>query len=162
MITDILPSLAVALQPPEHRNLAELSREGAAALDEPLRFDITKRAIISAVPSFISYLIMLRFGVAQARTVAFTSIVATQLAQTLDAGRSEDSFTGSVFAAVAGSAGALLAILTVPPLRTFFNLAVLSPFGWLLIGAGTLSALALCQAFALYRSHCVKTANLAV
>jgi cation-transporting ATPase I len=162
MITDILPSLAVALQPPEHRNLAGLSREGAAALDEPLRFDITKRAIISAVPSFVSYLIMRRSGVAQARTVAFASIVATQLAQTLDAGRSEGSFTGSVFAAVAGSAGALLAILTVPPLRTFFNLAVLSPFGWLLIGAGALTALLLCQIFALYRSHVVKTPKLAV
>jgi magnesium-transporting ATPase (P-type) len=147
VITDILPALAVALQPPEHRNLAELSREGAAALDGPLRFDVMKRALISGVPSFAIYLMMRKFGIAQARTAAFASIVATQLAQTLDIGRSEGHLTRSVSGAVAGSAAVLLAALTVPTVRDFLNLAALSPFGWQLIGAGALTALGVSRVF---------------
>jgi magnesium-transporting ATPase (P-type) len=151
VITDILPALSVALQPPEHRRLAELSREGSAALDRPLRFDVIKRALISGVPSFVIYLMMRRFGIAQARTVAFASIVATQLAQTLDVGRTERHLTRSVSVAVAGSAAILLAALTVPPVRNFLHLAVLSPFGWQLIGAGSLAAWGLSRLSALLK-----------
>lgn len=140
VITDILPALAVALQPPEHRRLSGLSREGAVALDRPLRIDVMKRALISGVPSFAIYLMMRRFGVPQARTAAFASIVATQLAQTLDVGRSEGHLTRSVSGAVGVSTAVLLAALTVPAVRQFLNLAALSPFGWELIGAGALAA----------------------
>jgi magnesium-transporting ATPase (P-type) len=143
LITDILPALAVALQPPEHHNLARLSREGASALDRPLRLDILKRATISAAPSLATYLLMLSSGIPQARTTAFASIVATQLAQTLEVGRSEGSLTSSVSSAVAGSAGVLLATLMVPGLRDFLNLVALVPFGWMLVGGGAVSALGL-------------------
>jgi Cation transporting ATPase, C-terminus len=112
-----------------------------------LRVDVIKRALISGVPSFVIYLMMRRFGIAQARTVAFASIVATQLAQTLDLGRSESHLTRSVSGAVAGSAAVLLAALTVPTVRNFLNLAVLSPFGWQLIGAGALTAWGLSRVF---------------
>jgi magnesium-transporting ATPase (P-type) len=139
-ITDTLPALAVALQQPETRNLAGLSREGAAALDMPLRYDILRRAVTSAAPALAAYLILLSSGVPQARTAAYASIVATQLAQTLDVGRYEGGLTRSVFAAVACSAAILVATLTVPPLRTFLNLVALSPLGWGLIGAGALIA----------------------
>ncbi len=125
MITDILPARAVALQPPEHRNLARLSREGASALDRPLRLDILKRAMISAVPSLATYLFMRSSGIPQARTAAIASIVATQLTQTLEVGRSEGSPTSSVAGAVTGSASVLLAALTVLALRNFLNLAAL-------------------------------------
>jgi calcium-translocating P-type ATPase len=147
MITDILPALAVALQQPEHRNLAGLRREGATALDRPLRFDILKRATISSVPSIATYLIMQSSSVAEARTAAFASIVATQLAQTLEVGRSEGSLTPSVASAVTGSAGVLLASLTVPALRSFLNLTALSPLGWLLIVGGAVTALGLSRVF---------------
>jgi cation-transporting P-type ATPase I len=143
MITDILPALAVALQPPEHRNLAGLRREGAAALDKPLGSDILKRATISAVPSLATYLLMRSSGVPQARTAAFASIVATQLAQTLEVGRSEGSLTRSVASAVVGSASVLFAALVVPGLRDFLNLAALSPLGWGLVGGGAVGALGL-------------------
>ena len=91
---------------------------------------------------------MRRCGLGEARTAAFASIVATQLAQTLDVGRSEGSLTPSVSGAVAGSAGVLLAALTVPPVRNFLNLTALSPFGWLLIGTGALTAAGLSRVFA--------------
>ena len=150
MITDILPALAVTLQQPEHRNLAELAREGEAALNKPLRNDILRRAAASAVPSFASFLFILSSGtLPEARSVAFASIVGTQLAQTLDTGWSEGNLTPSVFGAVACSACALLAALTVPPLRSFLNLVMPSPLGWLLIGTGTLMAVGLSRVLAL-------------
>ena len=150
MITDILPALAVALQQPEHRNLAELAREGEAALDKPLRNDVLRRAAASAVPSLASFLLILGSGMLpEARSVAFASIVGTQLAQTLDAGWSEGNLTHSVLGAVTGSAGVLVAALTVPPLRSFLNLVMPSPLGWLLIGAGTLVAVGLSRVLAL-------------
>ncbi len=138
VITDLLPATAVALQPPEHRSLAGLDREGATALDRPLRNDIIRRAMLSAVPALISYVIMLKQP--DARTVAFASIVATQLAQTLDEGWAEGRLTKSVLGAVAGSGGMLVAALMLPSLRHILNLTTLSPLGWSLIGAGALAA----------------------
>jgi magnesium-transporting ATPase (P-type) len=138
VITDLLPATAVALQPPEHRSLAGLDREGATALDRPLRNDIIRRAMLSAVPALISYALMLKRP--DARTVAFASIVATQLAQTLDEGWAEGRLTKSVLGAVAGSGGMLVAALMLPSLRHILNLATPSPLGWSLIGAGALAA----------------------
>ena len=94
--------------------------------------------MLSAVPALVSYIIMLKQP--DARTVAFASIVATQLAQTLDEGRAEGRLTKSVLGAVAGSGGMLVAALMLPSLRHILNLAPLSPLGWSLIGAGALSA----------------------
>jgi magnesium-transporting ATPase (P-type) len=149
-ITDILPALAIALQQPEHRNLAELSREGTSALGVPLRNEILRRSIATTLPSLASYLITLRAGgQLEARTIAFTSIITTQLAQTLDAGRSEGHLTKSVFGAVAGSLGVLAITFLIPPLRAFFNLAIPSPMGWALIAGGALVAVVLSRLLAL-------------
>ncbi len=144
LITDVLPALAVALQQPEHRNLAGLSREGESALNAPLRKDIFRRATATATPTLAAYLIALRSGsVPVASTVAFTSIIATQLAQTLDVGWAEEGLSSSVLGAVAGSAGLLAATFTIPPLRNFLGLAMPSPFGWGLVGVAALVALLL-------------------
>lgn len=144
VITDLLPATAVALQQPEHHSLAGLDREGAAALGTPLRNEIFRRASISAGPALVSYLVMLGAGtLPEARAVAYASIIATQLAQTLDAGRAEGRLTRSVFGAVAGSTGMLIATLGVPPLRTFLNLVMPGPLGWALIGSGALLAVVL-------------------
>ncbi len=142
LVTDVLPALAVALQQPEHRDLAALAREGASALDAPLRNDILRRGTATAAPALAAYSLALRSGgLPQARTVAFASIVATQLAQTLDAGRVEGGLTRSVLGAVAGSAGLLLAALTVRPLRDFLGLITPGPLGWTLVGTGALVAM---------------------
>ena len=143
-ITDILPALAVILQQPEHRNLASLQREGVSALDAPLRNEVLRRGLATALPSLAAYLITLRTGsLAQARSVAFTSIVSTQLAQTLVAGRAEGHLTRPVLAAVGGSLGLVLAAFSVPTLRNLLQLAVLPPSAWLLIGEGALAAVLL-------------------
>ena len=151
VITDLLPATAVALQQPEHRRLAGLDREGATALDKPLRNDIIRRALLSAVPALISYALLLKQP--DARTVAFASIVTTQLAQTLDEGRAEGRLTKSVLGAVAGSGGMLVAAIMLPSLRTILNLAPLSPLGWSLIGAGAASAVITNRVYQRYSSE---------
>jgi magnesium-transporting ATPase (P-type) len=148
VITDVLPSLGVALQQPEHRNLAGLAREGTAALGTPLRHDVVRRGGATAVPAMAAYMVALRSGsLPQARAVAFASIVATQLAQTLDLGRVEGGLSRPVLGTVAGSAGQLVAALTVPPLRTFLGLATPTPVGWILIGAGSIAAVGISRVF---------------
>jgi cation-transporting ATPase I len=144
LVTDVLPGLAIALQQPEHRDLAGLAREGTAALDTTLRRDVLRRGLATTLPSLAAYLIALGSGtLPAARTVAFSSIVTTQLAQSLDVGLAEGSLTRSVVGAIGGSAGLLAASLVIPPLRAFLNLALPTPFGWVLIGGGTLAAVSL-------------------
>ncbi len=144
LVTDVLPGLAVALQQPEHRHLASLAREGASALDESLRKDVLRRGLATAAPALAAYLLSLGTAtLPQARTVAFSSIVATQLAQTLDVGGAEGSLSAPILGAVGGSAGLLVAALAITPLRTFLGLAVPTSFGWALIAAGALAAPAL-------------------
>jgi magnesium-transporting ATPase (P-type) len=144
LVTDVWPALAVALQQPEHHDLSALAREGASALDAPLRNDILRRGTATAAPSLINYLLALRsVSQPEARTVAFASIVFTQLAQTLDAGRADGGLSRSVLGAVAGSTGLLIVALTVRPLRTFLGLATPTSLGAVLVAAGALVAVLL-------------------
>lgn len=148
-ITDILPGTAVALQQPEHRYLAGLAREGAMAMDRPLRNDIVRRALASALPSLASYIIMLASaGLPQARSVAYANIVVTQLAQTLDAGRTEGGLTRTVLGAVGGSLLVLFATFAIPSVRSFIGLVMPTPFGWALVGGGALLAVFLSRLLA--------------
>ena len=141
LITDALPALSVALQRPEHRHLASLAREGASALDKPLRQDVLRRGAATTVPALAAFALTLATGgLPQARTVAFASIVATQLAQTLKAGWVEGGLTPPVFGAVGASAGFLIAAITIPPLRTLLALTLPTPLSWTLIGAGAVIA----------------------
>jgi cation-transporting ATPase I len=143
LITDALPALAVVLQKPEHRNLAGLAREGVTALDKALRTDVLRRGAATGVPALAAYLLMGGRGVPEAGTVAFASVVANQLAQTLDAGQVEGSLSGTVVGAVGASTGLLVSALTLSPLRTLLGLAAPSSLGWALIGGSAVAAVAL-------------------
>ncbi|MBW3630331.1 MAG: HAD-IC family P-type ATPase, partial [Gemmatimonadetes bacterium] len=149
LLTDVLPALAVVLQRPEHHDLATLAREGTASLDAPLRDEILRRAAATTLPSLVAFLVALRSGgLPLARTVAFTSIVATQLAQTFDVGGRDGKLTRSVRGVAIGSATALAATVSVRPLQGFLDLVRLTPFGWTLVGGATISAVLLARALA--------------
>src|SRR5205807_8702583 len=106
----------VALQQPEQRSLVGLDREGARALDKPLRNDIVRRALSTATPSLIAYGITLASNtLPQARSVAYTSVIVTQLAQTLDAGRVVGGLTRPGLGALGGALCVRAASFTVPP-----------------------------------------------
>jgi hypothetical protein len=114
-----LPSLAVVLQRPHHRNLAGLSREGLSALDKGLRRDVFRRGVATGVPSLAAFLLMQGLGrQVEAGSVAFTSVVATQLAQTLEVGQVEGTLSPQVLAAVGGSLAVLFGTVTFPPCET--------------------------------------------
>lgn len=142
LITDALPALSVALQRPENRHLASLAREGTSALDTPLRNDILRRGAATTIPALAAFALTLAVsGLPQARTVAFASIVATQLAQTLKAAWVEGGLTPSVFGAVGVSAGFLVAAITIPGLRTLLTLTVPTPLSLALIAGGAVVAM---------------------
>jgi magnesium-transporting ATPase (P-type) len=144
LVSDVLPALSVAFQQPKHRNLAGLDREGEAALERPLRNDVLRRGIATATPALAAYLVALAsLGMPTAGSVAFASVVVTQLAQTLALGRNVEGFSRSVLGAVAGSTGLLVAALTVAPLRAFLNLSPPTLLGWVLIGAAAFAAMPL-------------------
>jgi magnesium-transporting ATPase (P-type) len=147
MITDALPSLAVVLQRPHHRNLAGLAREGLSALDKGLRRDVFRRGVATGLPSLAAFLLMQGMGrQVEAGSVAFTSVVATQLAQTLEVGRVEGLLSPQVLGAVAGSLGVLFGTVSFPPLRSVLGLQPLSLFGWSAIAAASGSAVLISKA----------------
>ncbi|HEY3947283.1 MAG TPA: HAD-IC family P-type ATPase [Solirubrobacteraceae bacterium] len=141
LVTDVFPAVSVAIQPPEHRNLALLSREGGSALDAPLRADVIRRGVATALPSFGAYVLATRLvGPAAASSVAYITIVTSQLAQTVDLGQAKGQLHSSVLGAVGGSVAVLAATVVLPPLRTFLGLSSPSIAG--LAIAGGASALA--------------------
>jgi cation-transporting ATPase I len=149
LITDALPALSVVLQQPEHRKLSALAREGTAALDASLRRDVFRRGTATALPALAAYLLSRGNSTpAQSGAVAFGTIVATQLAQTLDAGWSEGNLNLPVLGAVGGSAAFLVSTLTLSPMRSLLGLAMPTAAGWSLIGGGAVAAVALSRILA--------------
>jgi magnesium-transporting ATPase (P-type) len=147
MITDALPSLAVVLQQPQHRNLAGLAREGLSALDKGLRRDVLRRGLATGIPSLGAYLLMNSLaGPQQASAVAFTSVVLTQLAQTLEVGRVEGLLSRSVVGAVGVSVATLVSAVTIPPIRNALGLLSPSLLGWGVVGGAAASAVVISRA----------------
>jgi hypothetical protein len=85
-------------------------------------------------------------GPAQAQAAAFTSVVATQLAQTLDVGRVEGTLSRPVVNAVGGSVALLVSTVTLPPLRAPLSLVAPSLLGWGVIGASAAGAVLISRA----------------
>jgi cation-transporting ATPase I len=136
LISDVLPAMAVAMQPPEHRDLPALAREGAEALDHALRRDIVRHAALTALPALGAYaLAVARIGAPAARTVGFGAVCTTQLALALAEGHSDDRRSRSVTAAVGATAGVLGGALALQPARAFLGLAAPGLLGWLLVVA---------------------------
>jgi magnesium-transporting ATPase (P-type) len=130
LVSDALPAMTVAMRPPQHRDLAALSREGDAALDAPLRAEILRRAAATAVPSLGACLLAAALlGAPAVGPVAFLSVMGTQLAQTLAMGWTDGAPDPAITVAVAGSVAALAAAAAMPATRTFLGLGGLTPPG---------------------------------
>jgi hypothetical protein len=147
LITDALPALALVLQRPGNRHLSALAREGLAALDTSLRRDVVRRGFATALPALAAHLLARGGGLPAAGTVAYASIVATQLAQTLDTGWAAGRIDQTVLGAVAGSAGLLGASVALRPLRALLGLTPMGPVGWSLVGAASLAAVLMSRSF---------------
>ncbi len=144
LVTDVLPAVAVAVQPPRERDLHSVVREGAESFDQRLLSGIVRRGAATAVPSLAAVLAAPLLG-AQAPVVAFGSIILTQLAQTLQSGGVDERSSRSVTMAVAGSGGVLGLSLALAPLRRFLALPAPSPQSLLLVAATVPGALVLAR-----------------
>ncbi|HZU40491.1 MAG TPA: cation transporting ATPase C-terminal domain-containing protein [Solirubrobacteraceae bacterium] len=142
LLTDVLPAVAVAIQPPGTSELRLIERRGDEAFDSELVRDVARRGAATAAPALAAVLAAGALGV-PASTVAFSSIIVTQLAQTLQMGRVQQTLSGSVASAMAGSLALLAVAVGVPPVRSFLGLAAPSPLALALVAATAPAATAL-------------------
>ncbi|MFT4041493.1 MAG: HAD-IC family P-type ATPase, partial [Thermomicrobiales bacterium] len=141
LISDALPGLAVTLQPPAREGLSGLPREGSTAIEAPLRRAMIRRALATAGPGLAAYLYALRTSTApQAAAVAFGSVIATQIAQSLEVGWPKGEPNRAIIGSVASSAVMLGVVLALPPARALLGLAAPTPLGLGLIAATSVAA----------------------
>jgi cation-transporting ATPase I len=128
LLTDLLPSLALAVQPPTKRKPEDLLHEGPeASLGRTLTGDTVVRAVATAGATTGAWLVARGTGSqARANTVALVTLVGTQLGQTLVAGWRSPLVVG----AGAVSAAALGAIVQTPGISQFFGCRPMGPVAW--------------------------------
>jgi cation-transporting ATPase I len=129
LFTDMVPSLALAVQAPTAATPDVLLREGPdASLGTALTRDILIRGGLTASAGLVAWLGGRLTGVTRRRasTVALVGIVGAQLGQTLVAGWRSPL----VVAASLGSAAALAGVIQTPGVSHFFGCTPLGPVGW--------------------------------
>jgi cation-transporting P-type ATPase I len=131
LLTDLVPSLALAVRAPEPGSAAALLAEGPdASLGEALNREIGLRAMATAGGASLAWIQAQAtpYGSpARARTVALTALVGTQLGQTVVAGGARSPL---VVGASVVSAGALFAVVQTPGISHFFGCVPLGPVAW--------------------------------
>jgi cation-transporting ATPase I len=129
LFTDMLPSLALAVQAPASATPEALLREGPeASLGNALTREIMIRGGLTAGAGLAAWAGGRLTGISSQRagTVALVGIVGAQLGQTLTAGWRSPL----VAAATLGSAVVLAAVIQTPGLSHFFGCTPLGPVGW--------------------------------
>jgi cation-transporting ATPase I len=129
LFTDMLPSLALAVQAPASATPEELLREGPeASLGNALTREIMIRGAFTAAAGLAAWSGGRVTGIRaqRASTVALVGIVGAQLGQTLTAGWRSPL----VAAAALGSAVVLAAVIQTPGLSHFFGCTPIGPVGW--------------------------------
>ncbi|TWF95845.1 HAD-IC family P-type ATPase [Saccharopolyspora dendranthemae] len=128
MLTDVLPTIAIAVRPPADRTPERLLAEGPeASLGAALAREVGARAVATATAAGLAWLFTRPMATAsQARTAGLVALVSAQLAQTVTSrGR-----TPLVVLAAAGSVLVLLALVQVPGVSHFFGSSPLLPHQW--------------------------------
>ncbi|AWS46210.1 cation-translocating P-type ATPase [Streptosporangium sp. 'caverna'] len=128
LLTDMLPSMAVAVRPPASTSPEKLLAEGPeASLGASLTRDIYLRAAVTATAAGVGWTIGRMTGTqVRANTIGMVALVSAQLLQTLAMG-SRDRF---VVLAVLGSLVVLGTTVSLPVLCRFFGCRPLGPVGW--------------------------------
>jgi cation-transporting ATPase I len=127
-LTDIAPSMAIALRPPSVRDLAAL-REATpqAALGQALDREIISRAIVTGMGAGGAWLAARMTGSrVRAGTVGLVGLVGSQLGQTLLKGGQSRSVVWTSI----GSFAALGLLVQTPGVSQLFGCRPLGPIGW--------------------------------
>ncbi|HEX5190141.1 MAG TPA: HAD-IC family P-type ATPase [Streptosporangiaceae bacterium] len=129
MLTDMVPSLVLAMRQPQSATPEALLREGPdVSLGSALNRDIMVRGGLTAAAGLAAWAGGRMTGVMprRASTTALVGVVGAQLGQTLVAGWRSPM----VVAASAGSAVVLAGVIQTPGLSQFFGCTPLGPVGW--------------------------------
>jgi calcium-translocating P-type ATPase len=129
LLTDMIPSLALAVREPTAATPQTLLGEGPeVSLGSALIRDIVVRGGLTAASGLGAWVGGRLTGVTarRASTVALVGLVGAQLGQTLAAGWRSPP----VVAASLGSAAALAGVVQTPGLSQFFGCRPLGPVGW--------------------------------
>ena len=128
LLTDLAPSLALALSPPRDRAPEALIREGPeASLGSVLTRDVAVRAAATAGAAGIAWSAARVTGSSpRAGSVALIALVGAQLGQTAVAGRGSPLVLG----AVGVSFLALASAVEVPGVAQAFGCRPIGPVGW--------------------------------
>ncbi len=128
LLTDVPPTMAVAVRPPPHLTRDVLAAEGPeSSLGTPLTEGIAIRAGVTALAAGGAWALARMTGTrGRAATVGLVALVAAQLGQTLAAGVRSPL----VVAAVLVSLAALVVVVQVPVISFFFGCRPLGPIGW--------------------------------
>lgn len=141
LLTDVAPTMAIALRPPSPESLKNLLAEGPeAALGEALDRDIVLRAVTTAAGAGAAWVAanLVPGGRGGAPTVALLALVGTQLGQTLVTGQR----TREVLAASLGSAALMLLLVETPGASQLFGCRPLGPLGLGIAAASSVAATA--------------------
>ncbi len=132
MLTDVAPSMAIAVRPPRNHSYDDLAAEGPdRSLGASLNRAIALRAVTTAAGAGAAWgIASLTGGPKRAGTVGLVSLVGTQLGQTLTSG----GMHPSVLLASVGSTVALVAIVQTPGVSQFFGCTPLDPLAWATAG----------------------------
>jgi cation-transporting ATPase I len=154
-LTDVAPSMAIALREPSVKDLRALSTATPEmALGAPLDREIMGRAFTTALGAGGAWTsARLTGGGVRARTVGLVGLVGTQLGQTLLKGGPSRAVTWTSI----GSFAVLGFIIQTPGLSQLFGCTPLGPLGWT---TGILSSAAATAASPLVDSAVGKVADL--
>ena len=127
-LTDVAPSMAIALRAPSFQDLATLSQATPEkALGAPLNREIMGRALTTALGAGGAWsFARITGGGVRARTVGLVGLVGTQLGQTLLKGGPSRAVTWTSV----GSFAVLGLIIQTPGLSQLFGCTPLGPLGW--------------------------------
>jgi Ca2+-transporting ATPase len=150
LLSDVAPALALAIEPAEPDVMARPPRDPAMPLlSRPALVEIGKDAgVLAGVTLGVHGLAVARHGAGpHATTLAFSTLTAAQLLHSLTyrsrpAGASERSVLTGV---VAGTLGAQVAAMALPPLRRVLGLTPLTFADWVLATAGAVAPLVVNQ-----------------
>ncbi|WP_244258069.1 cation-translocating P-type ATPase [Streptomyces sp. Tu 2975] len=128
LLTDLAPSLAIAVREPSGQTGERLLAEGPhRSLGTALTQEMLARGIVTALGAGLAWTAARLTGRGRrAATVALAAVVGTQLAQTLTTGGTDRN----VLVAGLGSAAVLVAIIQVPGVSRFFGCTPLGPVAW--------------------------------
>ncbi|MEU9499735.1 cation-translocating P-type ATPase [Streptomyces sp. NPDC048196] len=128
ILTDLAPSLAIAVREPSGQTGERLLAEGPhRSLGTALTREMLLRGVITALGAGLAWPAARLTGRGRrASTVALAAVVGTQLAQTLSTGGTDRN----VLVAGLGSAAVLAAIIQTPGISQFFGCTPLGPVAW--------------------------------